>query len=335
MNANFTAVKNAAAQAQSTASGAQSTANGAQSTADGAVAAAATAQSTANGAQSTADQALSTANANTSAISGISSSLSGTLNPTDVKINTSISTHRLVVKATATTTQALRLIGPTGTYGYAARLNFGDSNYVYIEEPTDDSLKIYSAGGTTVDGSFTVTGSKNFVQPHPVDPSLQISFVCLEGNESGTYFRGSSRTANGIAVIEVPEEFRHVSSRDNLTVQVTAMGPASVWVESKSLQTVVVRSDRDVEFDYFVNGIRRGFEDFEPVAENVAFRPSVRGLPFGSNLPIGVRQILVMNGMLNADFTPNEIVTSSLGITLQDPTLDELSDFAPGGKAHK
>ena len=45
------------------------------------------------------------------------------------------------------------------------------------------------------------------------------------------------------AVIEVPEEFRHVTEADGLTVQVTAMGPARLWVESKGLEKIEVRGD--------------------------------------------------------------------------------------------
>jgi hypothetical protein len=39
---------------------------------------------------------------------------------------------------------ALRLRGPGG-YGSQARLNFGDSDFVYIDEPIDDSLRIHGA----------------------------------------------------------------------------------------------------------------------------------------------------------------------------------------------
>ncbi|MDX1478384.1 MAG: tail fiber domain-containing protein [Saprospiraceae bacterium] len=35
-----------------------------------------------------------------------------------------------------------RLIGPTSSFGYGARLNFGDQDYVYIEEPADDLMRI-------------------------------------------------------------------------------------------------------------------------------------------------------------------------------------------------
>lgn len=34
----------------------------------------------------------------------------------------------------------------------------------------------------------------------------------------------------------------------------------------------------DVEFDYFVNGVRRGFADLELIRENYAYVPDVRGV---------------------------------------------------------
>lgn len=173
-------------------------------------------------------------------------------------------------------------------------------------------------------GNFRATGTKQFVQPHPYDPSKEISFVCLEGNESGTYFRGSSELADGVAVIEVPEEFRLVSEADGLTVQVTPMGPgADLWVESKNLDQIVVRGARDVEFDYFVNGIRRGYRDLQLVGENHAFVPETRGVPFGTQYPDALRLILVENGILNPDFTPNEQTAQRLGWLLSDPVDDE------------
>ncbi len=57
--------------------------------------------------------------------------------------------------------------------------------------------------------------------PHAVH---EVRFVCLEGNESGTYFRGSSRLVGGRAVIDVPEEFRLVREPEGLTVQITPRG---------------------------------------------------------------------------------------------------------------
>ena len=178
-------------------------------------------------------------------------------------------------------------------------------------------------------GNYGGTGAKYFVQPHPYDPSKEIRFVCLEGNESGTYFRGSTSLVNGRAYINVPEEFRLVSELDGLTVQVTAMGPnAGLWVESKTLDQIVVVGNGNVEFDYFVNGVRRGFADLELIRENQGYVPEVRGVPFGSQYREAHRQILVENGILNPDFTPNEATAAMMGWTLRDPTPEELSRAA-------
>lgn len=117
-------------------------------------------------------------------------------------------------------------------------------------------------------GDFRVTGTKQFVQPHPTDPTKEIIYVALEGSEAGTYFRGTDRLVNGKSVIELPKHFGLVTSGDGLTVQLT---PRGEW-----LQLYVARSDprqlvvqeaqgRSGYFDYFVQGVRKGYERHEIV----------------------------------------------------------------------
>jgi len=53
-------------------------------------------------------------------------------------VGTDSPSHRLTVQSPTIST--LRLIGPTGPYGYGARLNFGDGNFAYVEEDLDDRL---------------------------------------------------------------------------------------------------------------------------------------------------------------------------------------------------
>jgi len=168
-------------------------------------------------------------------------------------------------------------------------------------------------------GNFAATGAKAFLQPHPKDPRLAVQFISLEGNESGTYFRGTARLARGRAMIPIPEEWRLVTEQEGITVQLTPHGPANVWVASSSRDRIVVAGSDDVEFDYMVNGVRRGFADYKPYVENDSFRPTVRGVPFGTEYPRALRDILVQNGILNADYTPNEATAARLGWELRDP----------------
>jgi len=67
------------------------------------------------------------------------------LNDGKVGIGTTTPTHRLTISNTVDE-NALRLIGPDGgTYGYGARLSFGDGTFAYIEEATDDDIKIHAS----------------------------------------------------------------------------------------------------------------------------------------------------------------------------------------------
>ena len=116
----------------------------------------------------------------------------------------------------------------------------------------------------------------------------------------------------------MPEDFRLVTDPEGLTVQVTPRGRGSLWVEDVSLQGVLVRGDVDVDFDYFVNGVRMGFGEHEPVQPNRSFVPRYRDVPFGAELRPEVRAMLVQNGTLNPDFTPNEANALRLGWALED-----------------
>ncbi len=186
--------------------------------------------------------------------------------------------------------------------------------------------KTYSASGFGVyaDGDFGGNGAKFFVQPHPADASKEIRFVCLEGNESGTYFRGTGRIVGGAAVVEVPEEFRLVTEAQGLTGQLTPIGDLAVLcVESVDLDRVVVRGTADVDFSYFVNGVRRGYSGLSPIRENQGWIPEVRGVPFATQYPAALRRILVENGTLHEDFTPNEETAKRLGWTLREPAAGD------------
>ena len=111
-------------------------------------------------------------------------------------------------------------------------------------------------------------------------------------------------------------------------MQVTAKGPsAGLWVETETLDQIVVRGNGNVRFNYFVNGVRRGFANHEAIRENRLYVPEVRGIPYGTQMREAQRQLLVDNGTLDPDFTPNEQKAAEMGWTLRDPTSRELSRY--------
>ena len=107
---------------------------------------------------------------------------------------------------------------------------------------------------------------------------------------------------------------------DGVTVQLTPIGsPAQVFVDVETRDKIIVRVTADCRFNYFVNGVRRGFAKYQPYQPNTAFRPVVRGIPFGTQFPKELRDILVANDILNPDYTPNEATAQRLGWKLIDP----------------
>ena len=130
---------------------------------------------------------------------------------------------------------------------------------------TSDETDLASNCETTT-GVWT-NRTKNFLQNDPRDPERAIVYTCLEGDEVGTYTRGSARLQAGAARVRLDPTFAHVTNPDvGLTVQVTPRGTfANLYVTSVTTDELVVAGDdpngRGVEFDYRVNGLRIGFED--------------------------------------------------------------------------
>ena len=217
-----------------------------------------------------------------------------------------------------------------GVYGYSA----GDPN------TSDSGVGVHAVGTETCSGQFcgfgsdalqvdgiaafsnnvyvsgdlSVTGAKNFVAPHPTDPSKQIAFAALEGPESGTYFRGTARLVGGYAEVDVPESFRLVSAEDGLTVVATASGaPAAIACVSKTLEKVEFRGTADVEFDYVVHGVRAGFADHDVIQPNRIFVPRRLSDARLAQLPAEAVRRLKANGILNDDGSVNEETAKRMG----------------------
>jgi hypothetical protein len=128
-------------------------------------------------------------------------------------------------------------------------------------------MTIAAGGAITVPGNFTVTGVKNFAMPDPADARRAIYYVSLEGPEAGTYIRGTAKTVGGEAVIELPGHFSRITETERMTVQLTPIGSwGQIFVAEKTPGRLVVRTAPgagDQEFDYMVQGIRKGYLDYQ------------------------------------------------------------------------
>jgi hypothetical protein len=120
---------------------------------------------------------------------------------------------------------------------------------------------------------------------------------------------------NGFAHIDVPEHFRIVSRAEGLTVQLTPIGDMAVLAAvSRSLDGIVVKGSKDVEFDYMVNGVRQSVAENVPIEENRFFVPrSAHDPALTRPLEDAVRARLVRSGILNPDGTINLETAHRLG----------------------
>ena len=185
----------------------------------------------------------------------------------------------------------------SGTLGRSGATNYG----------------VYSSGDAHIAGALTATGTKMFVQPHPLDPSKEIQYVTLEGRHSEVYFRGTARIARGITRIAIPDDFVYVASAGTYSTLVTPVGAmATVAVLSEGEDGIVVQASRNVRIHYVVYAEREAVAHPDPVVENVHFRPEP-DRDFLAHLPDSFRELLIRNGTLHPDGTVNLETARRLG----------------------
>jgi hypothetical protein len=189
----------------------------------------------------------------------------------------------------------------------------------------------------TVNGDAHVGGvlyasAKNFVQPHPSDPSKEIVYVAMEGPESAVFLRGTAKLADGKAIIETPDCFKHVASDSGITVQFTprsadSNGLAAVGVAKDRIEVVeLMKGKGTYEFDYFITAKRVGFEAHAPIAVNSHFSAdNLTKAQFEKRYSntddasvAATRSLLIANGILTADGRLNEEVARELGWKLRE-----------------
>jgi hypothetical protein len=170
-------------------------------------------------------------------------------------------------------------------------------------------------GGTLVGGGAITTS-----HPHQKDASKELRYVSVQAPSADIYFRGTAQISRGVTRIAVPEHFRLVAASDSYATIVTPVGGmASVAVMEEGAEGIVLQASRDVKVHYVVHATRDGFQNFEPVTENLSFRPMHEGI-FDRSINPRFREIMIQNGTLRADGTANLEGAALRGWTLQpDP----------------
>jgi len=226
--------------------------------------------------------------------------------------------------------------------GHSAGFYESGSNKLYIDNSDTLAPLIYgdfSANSVTINGSFTVTGSKSFIQPHAKDPTKEIVYIAAEAPEAMVMYRGTAQLRDGEAIIELPEHFSVVAAEDGIQVQITPTEDCNgIFVKSKSRERIEVRElmkgKSNAKFDYFVTAIRAGFEKHKPVVENTSFRPKENegAKDFeerfnGDDMTTkAMKAMLISNGILTKEGELNMEVVRRLGWKLKETEVAKLKN---------
>ncbi|MFH1022179.1 MAG: hypothetical protein V1809_02190 [Planctomycetota bacterium] len=199
-------------------------------------------------------------------------------------------TLQTVVSRGATSTSSITMQNPNGSsktqffFKNSSGVDSGQIGpmeaYQAVYIVGEDYLEIYhnniSAGNLIADfssGGFNLyLGTKNFVEPHPTDPTKEIVYVTLEGPEAGTYCRGKGVLTDGTASISLPDHFGLVTADEGITVQVTPTASCNgLYVDSYSKTGFVVKElgggNCNATFHWTVNGVREKYKNHQVIRD--------------------------------------------------------------------
>lgn len=127
-------------------------------------------------------------------------------------------------------------------------------------------------GQLVVYGNLSATGTKPFIIQHPLHPEKSLVHACIEGPESGVYYRGEDRTdSQGLCTITLPDYFEALTSADNRTVLLTvidtdtdAKNPIPMLAASR-VKDGAFRVRSDIEYTSFFWEVKAVRKDIEPL----------------------------------------------------------------------
>ena len=117
-----------------------------------------------------------------------------------------------------------------------------------LETVGTNRLMIYNTGtGELTYSSANTASSKTFVIDHPIDESKYLVHACLEGPESGVYYRGRGKIESGVCEITLPNYVNALAA--DFTVHITPVRAAV-----KGTRMYVEVSDIDEKGQFITTG---------------------------------------------------------------------------------
>lgn len=118
-----------------------------------------------------------------------------------------------------------------------------------------------SQGNIAALGNLTVSGSKNCVQE-----TENFGKRLINAYETCDYYFGDigeSQTINGEMIIWIDDIFKEIISTEvDYQVFITKYGRGDIWVEERTQDYFVVKSQNDIAFGWEIKGKRRGYEKY-------------------------------------------------------------------------
>jgi len=164
---------------------------------------------------------------------------------------------------------------PSAIYSYIFKNNADPAKYpegacppYYHSSAQIDNLQVNAAltavtvTATQVTASgVTLTSRKPFDIPHPNKEGWRLRHVCLEGPESGVYYRGRLTNSN---VIELPAYWKGLVDPESITVTLTQIGSSQDLIVDKIEwgSRIIVKSGTASNIDcyFLVHGERKDGE---------------------------------------------------------------------------
>jgi len=110
-----------------------------------------------------------------------------------------------------------------------------------------------------------VTGTKNFLIPHPDGSNRLLRYVCVESPEVAVSYRGMLKLTSAVEFVPVPKHFELVTEPEGLvTVQLTPVGDAKVYImEKPTNRGFTVSGEVGTTIMFEICAIRKGFLDLD------------------------------------------------------------------------